>query len=397
MIRRFLYRVDWMLLGVVVCITLLGVLMIGSAGGWRLDLQNPSIGPIMTKQLIGLCIGLIGAVMILLLTEGMLKFLSIPAYLAMLFLLLLVLIIGVGTNEGSEASDVRRWIPLFGGTNLQPSEYAKFLIIVSMARFLDIRSEKINKLPTVGIFLLLVAVPVFLVMREPDLSTSIIMLVICAAMIFAAGLDWKYIVAALILIALGVCLVIQDAYREGGPLILNEYQATRIWAFFDPQSYSQDLAYQTLRSTEAISAGGFRGLGLFHSSGLVPVPMTDFIFGITCEELGFFGAGIYLILLIAMVARIIWIATKAPTLYGKLLCVGAATWLAVQSLVHIGVTTGMLPNTGIPLPFMSYGVSSLVSNLAAVGLALHVYGDYRNLAIRYDTNEEDQFVPGLYR
>ena len=203
------------------------------------------------------------------------------------------------------------------------------------------------------------------------------------AILFVSGLDWKYILGAVTVVGLLVVIVLADAYSPNGPHLLTDYQATRIWAFFDPESYAQDYAYQTLRSQYAISSGGLEGVGLFNSSGLVPVPMTDFLFGILGEELGFIGCSCMLGLLVILIGRILWIAKKSDTMYGKLICVGVATWIAMQSFIHIGVTTAVLPNTGLPLPFMSYGLSSLVSNMAAIGLVMHVYAGIQNRTAKY--------------
>jgi rod shape determining protein RodA len=381
--KRILNKIDFTLLSVVLLTVLFGIIMIGSAGGWELDPEHFSIGPIMTRQLLGLCLGLLVTFVILFMNRELLKFLSVPAYLGMLFLLILVLLVGVGTTDAGEEKDVRRWLPFIGGFNLQPSEFAKFFLIVSLSRFCDLRNETINKPSTLVIYAALLAIPVYLVMKEPDLSTSLVMLCIGAAILFCAGLDWRYIITALLVVAIALYVILNDAYSPDGPKILTDYQATRIWSFFDPESYSQDYAYQTLRSKYAISSGGLMGLGLFNGNDLIPVPMTDFLFGILGEELGFLGGSCMFGLLTIMICRILWIASKAEDTFGKLLCVGVATWIAMQSFIHIGVTTAVLPNTGIPLPFMSYGLSSLVSNMAGIGLVMHVYAGIRTQTTKY--------------
>lgn len=381
--KHILNKIDFTLLTVVVLMVLFGIVMIGSAGGWELNPEHFSIGPIMTRQLFGFCVGLAVMVILVYMSRELLKFLAAPAYLGMLFLLVLVLLIGIGTADDGETRDVRRWLPFIGGFNLQPSEFAKFLLIVSLARFCDLRSEQINRPLTLLIYLTLMAVPVFLVIKEPDLSTSVVLLCIAAALLFTSGLNWKYILAAVVVLAIVVFVVLSDAYNPEGPKFLTDYQASRIWAFFDPESYSQTVAYQTLRSKYAISSGGLRGTGLFNNSGLVPVPMTDFLFGILGEELGFIGCSCMFALLIILISRILWIASRAEELYGKLICVGVATWIAMQSFIHIGVTTAVLPNTGLPLPFMSYGLSSLVSNMAGIGLVMHVYAGIRSKTAKY--------------
>lgn len=381
--KRFLSKIDFTLLSVVIIMVLFGVVMIGSAGGWEVDTEHFSIGPIMTRQLIGFMVGLVIALVITFMSRELLRFLAVPAYIGMLFLLVLVLIVGTGTSESGETLDVRRWLPFFGGFNIQPSEFSKFLMIIALSHFCDLRAENMNKPLTLLAYLVLMGIPVLLVMMEPALSTSIVLLCIGTAILFVSGLDWKYILGAVTVVGLLVVIVLADAYSPNGPRLLTDYQATRIWTFFDPESYAQDYAYQTLRSQYAISSGGLEGVGLFNSSGLVPVPMTDFLFGILGEELGFIGCSCMLGLLVILIGRILWIAKKSDTMYGKLICVGVATWIAMQSFIHIGVTTAVLPNTGLPLPFMSYGLSSLVSNMAAIGLVMHVYAGIQNRTAKY--------------
>ena len=381
--KRFLSKIDFTLLSVVVIMVLFGVVMIGSAGGWEIDTEHFSIGPIMTRQLIGFFVGLVIVLVITFMSRELLRFLSVPAYIGMLFLLVLVLLVGTGTSESGETMDVRRWLPFIGGFNIQPSEFSKFLMILVLSHFCDLRAENLNRPLTLLAYLILMGIPVLLVMMEPALSTSIVLLCIGTAILFVSGLDWKYILGAIAIVGLLVVIVLADAYSPNGPNLLTHYQATRIWSFFDPESYAQNYAYQTLHSRYAISSGGLEGVGLFNSSGLVPVPMTDFLFGILGEELGFIGCSCMLVLFVILIGRILWIAKKSDTMYGKLVCVGVATWIAMQSFIHIGVTTAVLPNTGLPLPFMSYGLSSLVSSMAAIGLVMHVYAGIQNKTAKY--------------
>ncbi len=241
---------------------------------------------------------------------------------------------------------------------MQPSEFAKFFLILVLARFCETHSERINYFPNLILYAMIVGVPLLLILREPDLSTTIVVFSIAAVILFASGLDWKYIVLALVIGGAAIYIILSDAYNPTGPRILSEYQATRIWAFFEPEKYAQNYAYQTLKSQYAISSGGLTGVGLSNSSGMIPVPMTDFIFGILGEELGFIGCSIYFMLLAFIVWRILYIGMHAKDLYGRLVCAGVGTWIALQSAIHIGVNTAILPNTGIPLPLISSGGST---------------------------------------
>lgn len=381
-------RIDFPLLIAVIVTVAFGIIMIGSAGGREISLSHLSLGPIMRKQLLGLIIGLVFMLIITFLSKELLNFATVPAYIFMILLLVAVLAIGVGSGtEGEEG--VRRWIPFFGGYTLQPSEFAKFFLVLVLARFCEARSERINYFPNLLLYMLLVGVPLFLILKEPDLSTTIVVFSIAAVILFASGLDWKYIVLALVIGGAAIYIIYSDAYNPSGPRILSEYQATRIWAFFEPEKYAQNYAYQTLKSQYAISSGGLTGVGLSNSSGMIPVPMTDFIFGILGEELGFFGCSVYFLLLAFIVWRILYIGMHAKDLYGKLVCAGVGTWIALQSAIHIGVNTAILPNTGIPLPFMSYGMSSLLSSLIGIGMVLQVHASTKRQDLLLQVSDRD--------
>ena len=371
--KQLRQRIDFTLILAVTALVGFSIIMIGSAGGRTFDLLHITLGPSMKRQLLGFALGLVFATVLMLVSRELLNFLTIPIYFFMLLLLLIVLLIGIGSGAEGEEEGVHRWIQLIGGFTLQPSEFAKFFIIIVLARFCDVRSDRINRFGVLLAFGAILVLPFYLVLKEPDLSTSIILIAIGAAILFTAGLNWKYILAAFLIAGIGIYVILADAYNPDGPRILSEYQAMRIWAFITPEKYAENYAYQTLRSQYAISSVGLTGVGLFNSSGLIPVPMTDFIFAILGEELGFIGCSIMMGIMTLIVGHIIRISTMVRDTYGKLICVGVATWIATQSFIHIGVNTAVLPNTGIPLPFMSYGPSSLVAIMGGIGLVLHVY------------------------
>lgn len=361
--------IDYTLLLLIFALVCIGVVMIGSANEWVLDKENFHLDSMMIKQILGFALGLFVMCMVLLVNYDIIKMLTIPFYLGVLFLLVLVLFIGVGSE--ADGDDVRRWIQLFGGFTLQPSEFGKMAIIMLMAWFLNIYQDKINNIIILMMIGVLVVLPLYLIYKEPDLSTSIVVMAIICFILFHANVGWRYVIPAVIIGSILVVVVYKDAI-SGDPKILGVYQAQRILAWKYPEKYVLDDAYQTIQSTNAIGSGGLLGVGLFQGSGTVPVATTDFIFGIIGEELGFIGAMTVIILFLLLFIRILAISRKAKDTFGRLLCVGVAIWFIMQSAIHIGVCTGVLPNTGIPLPFVSYGLSSLISSMMGIGLVLKV-------------------------
>ena len=367
--KNNLRNIDFFLIFLVSALVFIGIVMIGSANGWTLDKENFYLDTLMLKQMLGYGLGLVLIFLILLLNYDALKLLIVPAYIATTLLLAVTLVIGVGSE--SDGDDVRRWIQLFGGFTLQPSEFAKITLILFMAWYLDMYQDRINHFLILLLLGVVFLIPLFLIYKEPDLSTSIVFLAIFCFMLFNAKVGWRYVIPVLIIGIFLVVIVYKDAMSET-PTILNYYQAIRIKAWRNPSEYALSEAYQTIQSTNAISSGGLLGVGLFNSSGTVPVATTDFIFGIIGEELGFVGAMAVIILLLMIFVRIMMIARRARDMYGYLICVGVGVSLIIQSAIHIGVCTGAFPNTGIPLPFVSYGLSSLISSMIGIGLVLKV-------------------------
>ncbi len=372
--KNNLRNIDFTTLLLMSAIVGIGVVMIGSAHGWSLDTANFTLDPLMARQVLGYGIGLVMIFLILLLNYEVLRYFVIPLFLGVLLLLVLVLFIGVGSE--ADGDNVRRWIELFGGFNLQPSEFGKIALILLMAWYLNLYQDRVNNFLILLILGAVVGLPVLLVYKEPDLSTTVVYIAIIFFLLFNAKLSYRYIIPIVALGVLFVVFVYYDAL-SGSPVFLGEYQALRILAWKNPEQYALSEAYQTIRSTNAIGSGGLFGVGLFHNSGTVPVATTDFIFCIIGEELGFVGALGVILLLLLLFFRILWIARKATDLFGRLLCIGVAASIGVQSAIHIGVCTGAIPNTGIPLPFVSYGLSSLVSSMAGIGLVLKVFSESR--------------------
>lgn len=346
-----------------------GLIVLGSA----LEISSQeTLDKVYLKQIFGFLSGLVLMLIVAFFRYEFMKELYIVFYTVNLVLLAIVLAIGTGNG-------VSRWIPM-GPVQFQPSEFAKILIIMFLAKLLDKYHTKVNDFSFIIITATMVFLPTALIMLQPDLSTSIVLIVILASALFVSGLNPKYIGTAVIIALPIIAFVIWDAYQIE-PIFLKEYQAMRIQALFNPEQFADKEAYQTMKSIQAIGSGQLNGKGLYQgtiSHSYLPEPQTDFIFAVLAEEFGFIGGVSVIGLLLLIIVRILWIAANAPDLFGKLLCTGVATLIGFQTFVNIGVTTGILPNTGIPLPFVSYGLSSLWANMLGIGLVINV-GMMRNI------------------
>ena len=371
-------HMDILVLVLVTILVLFGTVMIGSANGWVYDSENFTLDGLMVRQLIGYGLGLVFIACIQICDYSLIKIVAVPAYLVVLVLLVLVLRYGVGAYEND---DVSRWLPIVGDICIQPSELCKIALTMVLAWFFDKVGDRINRIPGLMGALGIAFIPLILVFKEPDLSTSLVILAIVAAILFSSKLSWRYIVPGLVLAAILVVIVFLDAL-SGDPKLLGDYQADRILAWLHPEDYQLTIAYQSIQSRTAIGTGGLYGVGLFQNGGTVPVPTTDFIFGIISEELGLIGASIVILLFLSLSLRILWIGAHAEDVFGKLVCIGIGVMVAVQSAIHIGVSTAVLPNTGLPLPFVSYGLSSLTANMMGIGLVLRINVESKKTKLR---------------
>lgn len=362
----------------VTVLVLFGTIMIGSANGWVYSSEHFTLDSLMIKQLIGYGLGLFVIVLIMICDYSFLKLMAVPAYCAVLVLLLLVLKYGVGAEENDNVS---RWLPLFGDINIQPSELCKISLTLMLAWFFERYQNSINRIHVLFFALVLSMIPLYLVFKEPDLSTSMVLLAIVGSSLFSTRLSWKYIIPGVLLASALIIIVYFDAISEA-PKLLGAYQVDRILAWLNPEEYALTTAYQTIQSRTAIGSGALYGVGIFQNSGMVPVPTTDFIFGIIGEELGFIGSSVVIILFMSLSLRILWIAAHTEDIFGRIVCIGIAIMIAFQSAIHMGVSTAVLPNTGLPLPFVSYGLSSLTANMLGIGLVLRINAENRKLKLR---------------
>lgn len=358
--RRFLKNFDFTLFFTTILLSLYGILVISSAAK-STGLETGSLSFIKTHA-ISTVLG-IGFIIILVnLNYDLLGKLYIPMYVVSVLLLASVFVFGTGVEDWG----ARSWIRI-GGVGFQPAEVAKLTVIISIAKFIEKNQYKINELPTLAKILAVTFLPVVLVLKQPDLGTSMVYVFFVCVMIFVAGLDLKYIWYA----GLAGLLSLPLAW-----LSLGQYQKDRVYDFLDPSRDTMGTGYQALQSQIAVGSGKFFGKGLYNGSqtqfGYLPEKQTDFIFAVVGEELGFIGGFILLLLYFVLLYRLIDIARKTRDLFGKLIVIGVFSMLFVHILENIGMNIGITPITGIPLPFMSYGGTFQLTNMIAIGLVLSV-------------------------
>jgi rod shape determining protein RodA len=283
-----------------------------------------------------------------------------------------VLIPGVG----SEVNGAQAWIPLPGGFQIQPAELAKISIIVGLSMLLSERSHNSDEPTNKDILraLAVAALPILLILLQPDMGTVFIISASVVAILGISGAPVKWVAGLLILAVVGGIV----ATKAG---VISEYQVKRLQSFVDPNADSQGAGYQLRQARITVGSGGFLGTGLFNgpqtNGRFVPEQQTDFIFTVAGEELGFLGSGFIILLYIIILMRAFGIARRSSDPYGQMVCTGVIAWFAFQTFENIGMTLGLMPMTGVPLPFMSYGGSSMFANLIGFGLLQNVHARHR--------------------
>ena len=282
--------------------------------------------------------------------------------------LVIVLIPGLG----AEINGARAWIALPGGFQIQPAELAKIAIIVGIAMILADRDNAHEDPTDLDVLkaLAIAAVPVLLIVAQPDLGTVLIICAAILAMIGASGAPSRWVVGLLILAIIGIFTAVQTG-------AVSQYQIARLQSFVDPSADPQSTGYQLRQSRITIGSGGILGKGLFNgpqtNGRFVPEQQTDFIFTVAGEELGFIGCSLILALYLLFFIRAFAICRRSSDLFGRLVCIGVIAWFSFQAFENIGMTMGLMPMTGVPLPFLSYGGSSMFANLIGVGLLQNVH------------------------
>ncbi len=278
-----------------------------------------------------------------------------------------VLIPGIG----DEVNGAQAWIGLPGGFQIQPAELAKISIIVGMSMILSERTHDTDAPQHTDVLqaLVVAAIPVLLILSQPDMGTVFIIGIAVVTMIAVSGAPMRWVVGLILVAVIGSFAAVQIG-------VINDYQVKRLQAFVDPNADSQGSGYQLRQARITVGSGGLIGTGLFNgpqtNGRFVPEQQTDFIFTVAGEELGFLGCGFILILYLTVLMRAFGIARRSSDPYGRLVCTGVIAWFAFQTFENIGMTLGMMPMTGVPLPFVSYGGSSMFATMIGFGLLQNV-------------------------
>jgi rod shape determining protein RodA len=361
-------RVDWVLVLAAAGLLALGSLLVWSATSHRDTLTGGDPEAYLKKQLVNIAIGAVLAVMVTATDHRWVRILAPLVYAASIVGLALVLVMG-STINGS-----RSWIML-GGLSVQPAEFAKLAVVIGMALWVaertegSLRSREVGALDVVGM-LVIAGVPAALILLQPDLGTMLVLsatvfgviAVSGARRLWLAGLAGGAVAAAFVAIKVGV---------------LEDYQLDRFLAFMDPTLDPRGAGYNTTQARIAIGNGGVFGQGLFQGSqtqsGFVPEQHTDFIFTVAGEELGLLGSAVLILLLAVVLWRALTIAARADDLFGRLAAAGIACWFGFQAFQNVGMCLGIMPVTGVPLPLVSYGGSSMFAGLMAIGLLQNIH------------------------
>ncbi len=358
---------DWLLMFASLALITMGTLLVWSATSTRADLTGGDPNSYLRKQLVNIAIGLVLMVSVMATDHRWVRILAPLAYAVSVGGLVMVLVAG-STINGS-----RSWLQV-GGMSVQPSEFAKLAVVIGMALVVAERTERrwgrqVGSFEVLGM-LLIAGVPAVLILMQPDLGT---MLVLCATVfgvlavagagrVWLAGLTLGAVVGAITAVSMGV---------------LKPYQVDRFLAFMDPTLDPRGAGYNVEQARIAVGNGGLFGQGLFDGSqtrsGFVPEQHTDFIFTVAGEELGLVGAGVLILLLAVVIWRALAISADAGDLFGRIAAAGIACWFGFQAFQNIGMCLGIMPVTGVPLPFVSYGGSSLFAGMLALGLLQNIH------------------------
>lgn len=350
----------------------INALILSFIGIMCIYIANPAYFP---KQIMGVVLGLFLMALVSVIDFQFFTRNSEILYVANILLLLFVKFFGKSTTGA------QRWISLGPFGTLQVSEFSKIIMILVIATFLVKHEYDFNEPRELGKLALICAPPMYLILSQPDLSTTLAIFFVVLVMLFYAGIDSKLIVRV-VAIGVPVGALFLWYVQTPGQVLLRPHQVARIMSFLHPEDYANSTALQTNNSIMAIGSGGLFGKGLFGGSSagvsasdvnLVSEQQTDFIFSVVGERLGFVGCVILIVVLFLLFFQCVQVARKTESLSGTLVAMGVAAYFGIQSFVNIGVATGTIPNTGLPLPFISYGLSSLMASFIAIGLILNIH------------------------
>jgi rod shape determining protein RodA len=361
-------RLDWLLILAVAGLLVIGTLLVWSATVNRETLTGGDPTSFLKKQLVNIAIGVVLGVMITATDHRWVRILAPLVYVASVAGLVLVLFMGTTIN-GS-----RSWL-MVGGMSIQPAEFAKLAVVIGMALLVAERTEgswkqrEVRHLDVLGM-LVIAAVPAVLILLQPDLGTMLVLAATVFGVVAVSGAPRRWLVA----LAGGAVGAAVLAVQAG---VLKDYQVDRFMAFTNPGLDPRGAGYNTEQARIAIGNGGIFGQGLFNGSqtkaGFVPEQHTDFIFTVAGEELGLVGSAVIIALLGVVMWRALTIAMRSDDLFGRLAAGGIACWFGFQAFQNIGMCLGIMPVTGVPLPLVSYGGSSMFAGLMAIGLLQNIH------------------------
>ncbi|MGH3510551.1 MAG: rod shape-determining protein RodA [Nocardioidaceae bacterium] len=361
-------RLDWLLTAATGGLLVLGALLVWSATYARDDLTGGDPNAYLKRQLVNIAIGVVLAVLIMATDRRWVRILAPLVYAGSIVGLVLVLVMGTTVN-GS-----RSWIDV-GSLSIQPAEFAKLAVVVGMALLVaertegSLRAREVGSVDVVGM-LAIAALPAALILLQPDLGTMLVLSATVFGVLAVSGAPRGWLVS----LAVGGVAAAAVAARLG---VLKTYQVDRFLAFTNPTLDPRGAGYNTTQARIAIGNGGVFGQGLFNGSqtkaGFVPEQHTDFIFTVAGEELGLVGSAVLIGLLLVVIWRALTIAARADDLFGRLAAAGIACWFGFQAFQNIGMCLGIMPVTGVPLPLVSYGGSSMFASLMAIGLLQNIH------------------------
>jgi rod shape determining protein RodA len=355
-----LRRMDWVLVLAVMALSAIGVVLVWSATQPSLLAAGLDPHTYLKKQLLWVVIGLL-----LMFGLSFADYRQMRSWAPYVYGATLLGLLAVLSPLGSDINGAHAWISLPGGFQVEPSEFAKVALVLIMATVFSNRRGSTSGLRSVLLALACAAPLLALVVIEPALGVALVLCVVTATMIVLSGAKLRIIAALAAVIGLAV-------FAAGGLHLLKSYQLTRFTSFLHPSADLAGVGYNAAQAKIAVGSGGMFGTGLFHGTlvagNFVPSQQTDFIFTVAGEELGFAGTITIVVLLGIVIVRALRIATRADDLFGMLVASGVATWFAFQSFVNIGMTIGIMPITGLPLPFVSYGGSAIFADMIAIGM-----------------------------
>ena len=331
------------------------------------------------KQLLGI---IVGSVAIIVLT--LIDYHFILKFYWLIYFLNLGLLIGVKI-VGENVNGAQRWVTI-AGVQIQPSEFTKLFLVLFFAKLMLKYKDKLNTAKILALFVITFGIPLFLVYKQPDLSTSIVLCISFCVIMYVGGLSYK-IIGTLFAIAVPAAIILVYLLLQPDQKILDDYQYNRLVGFYDEDNeIAEKINYQQVNSEMAIGSGGLWGKGLHNdredsvkNGNYIAEAQTDFIFTIVGEELGFVGTMSVIVLIALVTFECFYVGAHAPDMAGRIICCGIGGIIAFQSFVNMGVATRLLPNTGLPLPFVSYGLSSLLSLMVGMGIIFNVGLQHKKL------------------